>query len=112
MAALTQDPENARPSFIKLRELKQKLAALLAGTPHTLQHLSMGMSGDYEVAIEEGATLIRLVALQVADHVPAAIGYGVGFAPEFLGAIFAKIFHPQGEQVCCHFGLNGLGHSH
>jgi hypothetical protein len=67
MAALTQDPENARPSFIKLRELKQKLAALLAGTPHTLQHLSMGMSGDYEVAIEEGATLIRLGTILVGD---------------------------------------------
>ena len=67
MAALTQDPENARPSFIKLRELKKKLAALLAGTPHTLQHLSMGMSGDYEVAIEEGATLIRLGTILVGD---------------------------------------------
>jgi len=50
-------PEKARPVFRKLRELKQECEQLL-GAP--LPHLSMGMSGDFEVAIEEGATIIRI----------------------------------------------------
>ena len=49
--------EKARPVFRRLRELKQKCEELL-GAP--LPHLSMGMSGDFEVAIEEGATMVRL----------------------------------------------------
>lgn len=50
-------PEKARPVFRRLRELKEQCEQVL-GAP--LPHLSMGMSGDFEVAIEEGATLIRL----------------------------------------------------
>ncbi len=50
-------PEKARPAFRKLGELKQQCEQQL-GAP--LPHLSMGMSGDFEVAIEEGATIIRL----------------------------------------------------
>jgi pyridoxal phosphate enzyme (YggS family) len=53
----TPVPEKARPYFQKLRELKQQAEALL-GAP--LPQLSMGMSGDFEVAIEEGATIIRV----------------------------------------------------
>lgn len=53
----TPVPEQARPYFQKLRELKQQAEALL-GAP--LPHLSMGMSGDFEVAIEEGATIVRI----------------------------------------------------
>lgn len=53
----TPVPEKARPYFQKLRELKQQAEAVL-GAP--LPHLSMGMSGDFEVAIEEGATIIRV----------------------------------------------------
>jgi pyridoxal phosphate enzyme (YggS family) len=53
----TPVPEKARPYFQKLRELKQQAEALL-GAP--LPHLSMGMSGDFEVAIEEGATIVRI----------------------------------------------------
>ncbi len=49
--------EKSRPYFRKLRELKQQAEAIL-GAP--LPHLSMGMSGDFEVAIEEGATIIRI----------------------------------------------------
>ena len=45
------DPEAARPYFRRLRELRE-------GTG--LEHLSMGMSADYEVAIEEGATMVRV----------------------------------------------------
>lgn len=57
MAPFTRQPENARPYFQKLRELKSACEARL-GAP--LPELSMGMSGDFEVAIEEGATIIRL----------------------------------------------------
>jgi pyridoxal phosphate enzyme (YggS family) len=51
------DPEKARPHFRRLRALKAQCEELL-GAP--LPHLSMGMSGDYEVAIEEGATIVRI----------------------------------------------------
>jgi pyridoxal phosphate enzyme (YggS family) len=49
--------ENSRPHFRKLRELKERAEQRL-GAP--LPHLSMGMSGDFEVAIEEGATIVRI----------------------------------------------------
>lgn len=49
--------EQVRPFFRALRELKQRCEEAL-GAP--LPHLSMGMSGDFEVAIEEGATIIRI----------------------------------------------------
>lgn len=48
---------DARPGFVRLRELRDTLSRRL-GT--ALPELSMGMSGDYEVAIEEGATLVRV----------------------------------------------------
>lgn len=51
------NPEKVRPVFRQLRELKQKCDEII-GAP--LPHLSMGMSGDFEVAIEEGATIVRI----------------------------------------------------
>lgn len=51
------DPELSRPSFARLRELRDRLAREL-GLP--LPHLSMGMSGDFAVAVAEGATLVRV----------------------------------------------------
>jgi hypothetical protein len=52
-------PEEARPYFAQLRELSQKIAeAQLPGVE--MSELSMGMSGDFETAIEEGATLVRV----------------------------------------------------
>jgi PLP dependent protein len=56
MSALTADTAGQRRAFRRLRELRD--AAAHAG--HTLPELSMGMSGDYAVAVEEGATMIRL----------------------------------------------------
>jgi PLP dependent protein len=50
-------PEKSRPYFQRLRELKIEAEKIL-GFP--LPHLSMGMSGDFEVAIEEGATIVRI----------------------------------------------------
>ncbi len=57
VAPFAQDAEKARPVFRRLRELKEQCEDLL-GAP--LADLSMGMSGDFEVAVEEGATMIRL----------------------------------------------------
>ena len=53
----TPDAENSRPHFRRLRELKMECEQVL-GAP--LPHLSMGMSGDFEVAIGEGATIVRI----------------------------------------------------
>jgi pyridoxal phosphate enzyme (YggS family) len=53
----TLEPEKARPHFRRLRELKAEGEQIL-GAP--LPHLSMGMSGDFEIAIEEGATIVRI----------------------------------------------------
>ncbi len=49
--------ENVRPVFRQMREVKERCEKIL-GAP--LPHLSMGMSGDFEVAIEEGATMVRI----------------------------------------------------
>jgi pyridoxal phosphate enzyme (YggS family) len=57
MAAYGEDPEAARPTFAELRELRDDLARR---SGLALPHLSMGMSGDFEVAIEEGATIVRI----------------------------------------------------
>jgi PLP dependent protein len=51
------EPEKVRPVFRLVRELKSRCEEVL-GAP--LPHLSMGMSGDFEVAIEEGATMVRI----------------------------------------------------
>lgn len=56
MSALTEDKEEQRRAFRLLRELRD--TAERAG--HRLPELSMGMSGDYPLAVEEGATMIRL----------------------------------------------------
>ena len=58
MAPHTTDEEVLRKTFSKLRQLRDELAANSNG--HNLTELSMGMSNDFEIAIEEGATLIRL----------------------------------------------------
>lgn len=50
------DKERARPYFIKLREIRNSLITKFPG----LRELSMGMSGDFEIAIEEGATIVRV----------------------------------------------------
>jgi pyridoxal phosphate enzyme (YggS family) len=50
------DPEDARPAFVVLRELRERIARNL---PQVVE-LSMGMSLDYQVAAEEGATMVRI----------------------------------------------------
>ena len=51
------EPERGRPHFRRLRELKEQAGTVL-GAP--MPHLSMGMSDDFEIAIEEGATIVRI----------------------------------------------------
>ncbi len=66
-------PEKARPCFRRLRELKERTEAAMGAA---LPHLSMGMSGDFETAVEEGATIVRVgVALfgpRRKSNLPAA----------------------------------------
>jgi pyridoxal phosphate enzyme (YggS family) len=54
---LASNPENSRKYFVQLRELRDRLEK---EARFSLPHLSMGMSGDYRIAIEEGATLVRV----------------------------------------------------
>ena len=59
MAKYTDDPETVRPSFRRMRELFETYDA--SANPRVqMDELSIGMSGDFEVAIEEGATQVRL----------------------------------------------------
>lgn len=62
MAAESENPEEARPAFRSLQTLRQKLAARddSRQAQISLPELSMGMSGDFVPAIEEGATLVRI----------------------------------------------------
>jgi pyridoxal phosphate enzyme (YggS family) len=66
MAAYTEDPEATRPTFALLRRLREQLQQDL-GQAHPMNQLSMGMSNDFEVAIEEGATSIRLGTILFAE---------------------------------------------
>ena len=59
MAALDGGPETARGSFAALREFRDRLRGQVPEGV-CLDELSMGMSGDYEVAVEEGATIVRV----------------------------------------------------
>lgn len=67
MAPHEEDPELTRPVFRGLRELRDALN-LLALTPEPIQELSMGMSNDFEVAIQEGATQVRLGTVLVGHE--------------------------------------------
>jgi PLP dependent protein len=58
MAPIGEDPQQARPVFRALRELRDEVEARYSNLK--LPQLSMGMTDDFEVAIEEGATLVRI----------------------------------------------------
>lgn len=58
IAPMTEDPEGARPAFKRLRELRDTLNQRFPSA--SIQHLSMGMTHDYHIAIQEGATIVRL----------------------------------------------------
>ena len=59
MPPLFDDPGKARPYFAATRELAERLSTKWRGT-YTFDQLSMGTSADYEVAVEEGATIVRV----------------------------------------------------
>ncbi len=58
IAPLVEEPEQVRPVFRELRLLRDRLRSEVPQS--SWQHLSMGMTGDYTVAIEEGATIVRI----------------------------------------------------
>ncbi len=59
MAPLASNPEKARPTFVRLREIFEEMVKEKVGGGD-FRHLSMGMTQDYQVAVEEGATLLRI----------------------------------------------------
>lgn len=59
MASLEHDPEIVRPQFRLLRELRDEYRTMNEGSL-LLEHLSMGMTNDMEVAIQEGSTMVRV----------------------------------------------------
>ena len=58
MASLAEDAEETRPYFRRLRELRDRIQD--AHPEAGARELSMGMSNDFEVAVEEGATMVRV----------------------------------------------------
>ena len=75
MAPFSENPEDARPYFRRLRELRDAMEKELGiGLPR----LSMGMSGDYEVAVEEGATWVRLGTVLFGERPKTKKGSGIG----------------------------------
>jgi pyridoxal phosphate enzyme (YggS family) len=68
-----EDQEQTRPWFVQLRDLRDRWLA--EGTPPAaLRHLSMGMSHDFEAAIEEGATMVRVGTAIFGKRVYAGAG--------------------------------------
>jgi PLP dependent protein len=65
----TENPEDARPWFRRLRELRDELAAR-GIPPDRLRDLSMGMSHDFEVAVQEGSTLVRIGTAIFGERTP------------------------------------------
>ena len=71
-APWSEDPEVTRPWFVRLREFRDQLVA--AGIrASALRHLSMGMSHDYEAAVEEGATIVRVGTAIFGARTPAQL---------------------------------------
>ena len=69
LAPLVEDPEDVRYVFAKLRAIRDRLSP--RWSPHfDLSELSMGMSGDYAVAVEEGATLVRIGRTLIEEDGP------------------------------------------
>jgi PLP dependent protein len=69
LAPLVEDPEDVRYVFAKLRAIRDRLKQ--SWSPHfDLSELSMGMSGDFAVAVEEGATLVRIGRVLLEEDGP------------------------------------------
>lgn len=82
MAPFSENPEDARPYFRRLRELRDAVEKSLGvGLPR----LSMGMSGDYEVAVEEGATWVRLGTVLFGERPKVKKGIPSGGLDSYSG---------------------------
>ncbi len=88
MAPFSTNPEDARPFFRKLRTLRDTCEKTFGVS---LPRLSMGMSGDFEVAVEEGATWVRLGTClfgerpKIARRVASSDGFASGGLDSFSG---------------------------
>jgi hypothetical protein len=72
VAPIAADAEDARPVFRALRQLRDELAARFADRRQAgWRHLSMGMTDDFEVAIQEGATMVRIGRAIFGERQPA-----------------------------------------
>jgi pyridoxal phosphate enzyme (YggS family) len=74
MASFTADMEKVRNEFRKLKEIFDRIAKSSAGIPGSnlkLQTLSMGMSSDYRVALDEGTNMVRIGSLLFGERNPA-----------------------------------------
>ena len=69
IAPFDENPETARACFRRLRSLRDTLAREYPGID--FHDLSMGMSGDFEIAIEEGSTLVRIGTALFGERAPA-----------------------------------------
>ena len=72
VAPQVEDPEAVRPIFRQLRALRDRLQATVAG--EAFRELSMGMTNDFEVAIDEGSTMVRIGRAIFGERAPAATG--------------------------------------
>jgi pyridoxal phosphate enzyme (YggS family) len=75
MAPFSENSETARPFFRKLAELKKDLEHKFGAS---IPHLSMGMSGDFEIAIEEGSTMVRIGTALFGERKSSAFRRSIG----------------------------------
>jgi len=79
VAPWSEDPEDARPFFKQLRVLSEEIEhRKVAGV--RMEELSMGMSDDYEVAVEEGATIVR-IGRAILGIAPVSDGHPGSLSP-------------------------------
>mgnify|MGYP003242592545 CR=1 FL=1 len=93
IAPYVEDPEENRPVFRKLKELSVDIAAKNINNVR-MAILSMGMTGDYEVAVEEGATLVR-----VGTGVFGERDYSKRVTPRILHGCLAKCHRTKNRRV-------------
>lgn len=94
MAPFSENPEDARPVFRALRELRDRTEEKFG---ITLPRLSMGMSGDYEVAVEEGATWIRLGTVLFGERPKVKKGIPAEEFVEYTRRSFSGLDSYSGE---------------
>ena len=95
----TEDPQQARPYFRKLRELRDQIAARQLPAIG-MDVLSMGMSHDFEVAIEEGSTCVRVgtAILGRAKQTECLVGSMIRCSRHSRGRHFAVKVHPRARK--------------